>query len=192
MSNQSPFSISSILKSSNGKQTDFSVSPGTNRTVESNDFQVTRSFPQFNPSSHFTNLPSDSDLMEKTENQKEESPGVLRARNRNSRVPFTRKQVERLEAIFNQTNYLSGREVTEVARELQISESRVKIWFQNRRARKRREYNLREMATLSLYPGQTNPSDFLQSVHLMQPDGAQEFRPFQSFFPKDWFRDGSF
>ncbi|VDL19510.1 unnamed protein product [Hymenolepis diminuta] len=188
MSNQSPFSISNILKSSNGKQTDFSASPGTNRTVESNDFQVTRSFPQFNPTSHSTNLPSES---EKIENRQEESPGVLRARNRNSRVPFTRKQVERLEAIFDQTNYLSGREVTEVARELQISESRVKIWFQNRRARKRREYNLREMATLSLYPGQTNPSDFLQNVHLMQPDGAQESRPFQPFFPKDWFRDSS-
>lgn len=68
-----------------------------------------------------------ADLIETTENQKEESPGVLRARNRNSRVPFTRKQVERLEAIFGQTNYLSGREVTEVARELQISESRVSL-----------------------------------------------------------------
>nr|CDS28546.1 Msx-like [Hymenolepis microstoma] len=198
MPNQSPFSIKNILKSSGGKSVDRGPSPDTNRTSENNNFHVASSFPHINSASQFTIPHSDPDnailfrnLMEETENQKEEIPGVLRARNRNSRVPFTRNQVERLETIFNQTNYLSGREVTEVARELQISESRVKIWFQNRRARKRREFNLREMTTLPLYPGQPNPSDFLQNVRQAQVDRTQEFSQFLPFLPKDWFRDGS-
>ncbi|VDO11749.1 unnamed protein product [Rodentolepis nana] len=198
MPNQSPFSISNILKSSDGKQMDNGLTPDTNEATENNISDVANSFPHINSPSQFTTPHGDPDkavllqnLMEETENQKEEIPGMLRVRIRNSRVPFTRTQVERLEAIFSQTNYLSGGEVTEVARELQIAESRVKIWFQNRRARKRRECNLREMTTLPFYPGQPSPLDFLQNVRQTQADSAQEFTQFLPFFPKDWFRDGS-
>ncbi|CDI97245.1 homeobox [Echinococcus multilocularis] len=63
---------------------------------------------------------------------------------RSPRVPFTRSQVEGLEAKFRLTNYLSSREVTVLANQLQVTETRVKIWFQNRRARQRREAFVRE------------------------------------------------
>ncbi|VDL88845.1 unnamed protein product [Schistocephalus solidus] len=58
---------------------------------------------------------------------------------RSPRVPFTRAQIEGLEAKFKVTNYLSSREVTNLAASLNVTETRVKIWFQNRRARQRRE-----------------------------------------------------
>ncbi|VDM32292.1 unnamed protein product [Hydatigera taeniaeformis] len=64
---------------------------------------------------------------------------------RSPRVPFTRSQVEGLEAKFRMTNYLSSREVTVLANQLQVTEARVKIWFQNRRARQRREAFVREV-----------------------------------------------
>ncbi|VDK21288.1 unnamed protein product [Taenia asiatica] len=64
---------------------------------------------------------------------------------RSPRVPFTRNQVEGLEAKFRLTNYLSSREVTMLANQLQVTEARVKIWFQNRRARQRREAFVREI-----------------------------------------------
>ncbi|KAL7060062.1 hypothetical protein AAHC03_09661 [Spirometra sp. Aus1] len=64
---------------------------------------------------------------------------------RSPRVPFTRAQVEGLEAKFKITNYLSSREVTNLAASLNVTETRVKIWFQNRRARQRREAFLGEI-----------------------------------------------
>ncbi|KAL5970335.1 Homeobox protein MSX-2 [Taenia solium] len=50
---------------------------------------------------------------------------------RSPRVPFTRNQVEGLEAKFRLTNYLSSREVTMLANQLQVTEARstnVPVW----------------------------------------------------------------
>ncbi|XP_063922050.1 homeobox protein ceh-1 [Zophobas morio] len=44
-----------------------------------------------------------------------------------------------LEEKFQQSPYLSSEEVILLARRLQLADIRVKIWFQNRRARERRE-----------------------------------------------------
>ncbi|VDP75296.1 unnamed protein product [Echinostoma caproni] len=60
-------------------------------------------------------------------------------RNRSARIPFTTEQARVLEEKFTQSHYLSGYEVTKLAKRLQLSETRVKIWFQNRRARERRD-----------------------------------------------------
>ncbi|XP_023223856.1 homeobox protein MSX-1-like [Centruroides sculpturatus] len=58
---------------------------------------------------------------------------------RSARIPFSSHQVAALEEKFRLTQYLSSYEVTELGHLLGISEIRVKIWFQNRRARQRRE-----------------------------------------------------
>ncbi|THD26839.1 Homeobox protein MSX-1 Protein [Fasciola hepatica] len=68
-----------------------------------------------------------------------ESISFSAARSRSARIPFTADQVHFLELKFCQSPYLSGYDVTELARELQLSETRIKIWFQNRRARERRD-----------------------------------------------------
>uniref|UniRef100_A0A5K3FIU7 Homeobox domain-containing protein n=1 Tax=Mesocestoides corti TaxID=53468 RepID=A0A5K3FIU7_MESCO len=46
---------------------------------------------------------------------------------RSPRVPFTRGQVEGLEAKFRATNYLSSREVTMLANQLNVTETRVRM-----------------------------------------------------------------
>ncbi|XP_021367338.1 homeobox protein MSX-3-like [Mizuhopecten yessoensis] len=58
---------------------------------------------------------------------------------RNPRVPFTQHQVAALEQKFRQTHYLSSMDVAELSTALNLTETRVKIWFQNRRARERRD-----------------------------------------------------
>nr|XP_020642750.1 homeobox protein MSX-3-like [Pogona vitticeps] len=62
-----------------------------------------------------------------------------RPASRSPRVPFSATQLGTLENSFQQTRYLSTGQVREVALLLGLTENRVKIWFQNRRARERRD-----------------------------------------------------
>ncbi|CAM5172787.1 unnamed protein product [Eretmochelys imbricata] len=67
---------------------------------------------------------------------------------RRPRVPFSAAQIGVLESSYRQTRYLSSRQVGELAALLGLSETQVKIWFQNRRARERRDF-LKEQPTSS-------------------------------------------
>ncbi|XP_034239091.1 homeobox protein MSH-D-like [Thrips palmi] len=58
---------------------------------------------------------------------------------RNPRIPFSPHQVAVLEGRFRRSHYLSSADVADLSTELDLSETRVKIWFQNRRARERRD-----------------------------------------------------
>ncbi|XP_052768180.1 paired box protein Pax-6-like [Mya arenaria] len=70
--------------------------------------------------------------------------GKKRKLGRNPRVPFTQHQVSELERKFNRTHYLSSLDVAELSTNLNLTETRVKIWFQNRRARERRSNNVKD------------------------------------------------
>ncbi|XP_075771470.1 homeobox protein MSX-1-like [Pelodiscus sinensis] len=67
---------------------------------------------------------------------------------RSPRVPFSAAQIGILEGSYRQTRYLSSGQVGELAALLGLSETQVKIWFQNRRARERRDF-LKEQPTSS-------------------------------------------
>ncbi|XP_074035742.1 homeobox protein MSX-3 [Leptinotarsa decemlineata] len=55
------------------------------------------------------------------------------------RIPFTNQQIAILEEKFQESPYLSSEEAINLSKMLHLAEVKVKIWFQNRRARKRRE-----------------------------------------------------
>ncbi|CAF4910460.1 unnamed protein product [Pieris macdunnoughi] len=58
---------------------------------------------------------------------------------RHARVPFTAAQAAALEAAYSRAPYLAPPALKALASALQLRDDRIKIWFQNRRARERRE-----------------------------------------------------
>lgn len=60
-------------------------------------------------------------------------------RKKRSRAAFSHSQVYELERRFNQQRYLSGPERTDLAHALKLTETQVKIWFQNRRYKTKRK-----------------------------------------------------
>jgi len=64
---------------------------------------------------------------------------VIGDRKKKSRTVFSRRQVFELEATFAASRYLSSIDRCRLADRLQLSETQVKIWFQNRRNKWKRQ-----------------------------------------------------
>ena len=55
------------------------------------------------------------------------------------RTAFSPGQLLRLEEIFERNRYVVGCERKQLARDLNLSETQIKVWFQNRRTKHKRE-----------------------------------------------------
>lgn len=64
---------------------------------------------------------------------------VKRTPGRLPRIPFTPYQLSELENAYKKASYMSSEDANRLAIKLDLTCTRVKIWFQNRRARERRE-----------------------------------------------------
>lgn len=58
-----------------------------------------------------------------------------------SRTIFTPVQLEQLESTFSRQQYVAGEERRQLAAFLKLTETHVKVWFQNRRIRLRKQAN---------------------------------------------------
>ncbi|CAH1784874.1 unnamed protein product [Owenia fusiformis] len=65
-------------------------------------------------------------------------------RKKRSRAAFSHAQVFELERRFNHQRYLSGPERADLANALKLTETQIKIWFQNRRYKTKRKQLLQE------------------------------------------------
>ncbi|KAF8382120.1 mls-2 [Pristionchus pacificus] len=71
-------------------------------------------------------------------------------RKKKTRTVFSRHQVGQLEHAFDMKRYLSSGERSALATKLSLTETQVKIWFQNRRNKFKRQATEEESATMHL------------------------------------------
>ncbi|NXU34715.1 NKX26 protein, partial [Drymodes brunneopygia] len=89
---------------------------------------------------------------EAEEKRGELCPAPRQRQRRKPRVLFSQAQVLELERRFQRQKYLSGPEREQLARLLQLSPTQVKIWFQNRRYKSKRQRQERGPAAAAAVP----------------------------------------
>ncbi|XP_020340219.2 homeobox protein Nkx-3.2-like [Oncorhynchus kisutch] len=82
--------------------------------------------------------PSVSDSNNVDDASRDKSSDQPKQRKKRSRAAFSHAQVFELERRFNRQRYLSGPERADLAASLKLTETQVKIWFQNRRYKTKR------------------------------------------------------
>ncbi|KAF7258835.1 hypothetical protein EG68_03676 [Paragonimus skrjabini miyazakii] len=111
-------------------------------------------------------------------------------RKKKTRTVFSRNQVHQLETTFNLKRYLSSSERVVLAKALQLTETQVKIWFQNRRNKWKRqvvtEFDTPALTTTN--PGLTSrPGNFCSIPH-SQATNVHALRAPFSFEPSATFQ----
>lgn len=105
-------------------------------------------------------------LLRSLQQQQQESPVLPRGpilrkhrADRKARTPFTNDQLDRLEKKYKAKSYLTIAERADFAKELDLTDTQVKIWFQNRRAKEKR------IAEAEEFNNQVDRTNFASSLY---------------------------
>ncbi|KAM3868270.1 homeobox protein Nkx-3.1 [Diretmus argenteus] len=103
-----------------------------------------------------------------------------------SRAAFTHLQVLELEKKFNHQKYLSAPERAHLAGALRLTETQVKIWFQNRRYKTKRKQQSSELCK-DMYRSVDGLGDELVRASLLSTFcKAYQYRPYLRDFGGHW------
>ncbi|XP_052010596.1 homeobox protein Nkx-3.2-like [Xyrauchen texanus] len=111
-----------------------------------------------------------SDCVSDCNTVEEKSSDQPKQRKKRSRAAFSHAQVFELERRFNHQRYLSGPERADLAASLKLTETQVKIWFQNRRYKTKR----RQMAADLLASA---PAAKKVAVKVLVRDDRRQYSP---------------
>lgn len=111
-----------------------------------------------------------SDCVSDCNAAEEKSGDQPKQRKKRSRAAFSHAQVFELERRFNHQRYLSGPERADLAASLKLTETQVKIWFQNRRYKTKR----RQMAADLLASA---PAAKKVAVKVLVRDDRRQYSP---------------
>lgn len=109
------------------------------QSVHTNQISIVDTSSDNSNQSNHTATISTNHLQLKQQDQQQQSQSQQQQHQRNhnrkkkTRTVFTRNQVMRLESMFEAKKYLSSSDRAQLAKSLNLSETQVKIWFQNRR-----------------------------------------------------------
>lgn len=132
-------------------------------------------------SSRPTPVKSPFEWMKKQSYQSQPNPGKTRTKDK-YRVVYTDQQRLELEKEFHYTRYITIRRKSELAQSLQLSERQVKIWFQNRRAKDRKQKKKAENGPVtlngqSLMPAHSQHNGHHQSMSSLLVDTKPKLEP---------------
>ncbi|CAL9706670.1 unnamed protein product [Knipowitschia caucasica] len=115
---------------------------------------------------------SDSEPNNATDSCKTEDKGLEqpKQRKKRSRAAFSHAQVFELERRFNHQRYLSGPERADLAASLKLTETQVKIWFQNRRYKTKRRQMAAELMA-------STPAAKKVAVKVLVRDDQRQYSP---------------
>ncbi|KAI8483800.1 hypothetical protein Bbelb_384580 [Branchiostoma belcheri] len=177
----------------------FSASPRTDASVASaSSPEVSSTSSARTPDSLKSPSPTAEDIHRKKmkasdDEVRSDSPRLYRQdeRKKRPRTAFTAEQIKELEGEFQKNKYLSVTKRLELSNQLKLTETQIKIWFQNRRTKWKRKYTNdlellahQHYASLAGLYGAPSPWAYAQRLYSIgnmgQHPGYYQYTPYQA------------